>query len=523
MSDDDAGVHNGSQFCWICLDGADGAKSLVSPCKCPRVAHAHCLARWVAIARHVLTLPDWRPILTPAHIKPSTPVVSVHYNGMPMLECMQVTFQCKSPDNAQELSLKGISAFDAAIHCASVSAAERAAHAQRNGPHHAAQSLLPAAFSPSTPPPISPSHQTMTGPSPAGTATHPPSSTLILPAIVSHPVARSVVSLDYSSRSAAAGAAAAGRPGAPRAHSLDQGPLTESQWGAVQEGRRGNGGEGRGSTWRPDPGLASGEREGTEDNKPSQKLLRMGALRDFFRRMFVTEWRFSLYSQLEVITARMLGAHVPPSSATVVQLHGSTRALFYYPKNTKQVIAVAPDLTPGELAIGWAAMEGSMPQGKAKQPTTRYLATGSVDAVTCLGALAGCQEDQQGRVLAEVVRVLRPGAPCVIIEPGSATQWAMPRPLSCDPECDVCAVSDGASPVRWLLSQIQGKALAAARLEELLGIAGLEVVQVDVALEGADPHAVGLVRRSSAAWQALPGRAAVAAPQAKGFKAGSRK
>ncbi|KAL6763226.1 hypothetical protein V8C86DRAFT_2496893 [Haematococcus lacustris] len=325
MSDDDAGVHNGSQFCWICLDGADGAKSLVSPCKCPRVAHAHCLARWQLQSAgkdeelHCRfchqTLPDWRPILTPAHIKPSTPVVSVHYNGvcyrlrvrpgadgfehfrrqlhkitgMPMLECMQVTFQCKSPDNAQELSLKGISAFDAAIHCASVSAAERAAHAQRNGPHHAAQSPLPAAFSPSTPPPSSPSHQTMTGPSPAGTATHPPSSTLILPAIVSHPVARSVVSLDYSSRSAAAGAAAAGRPGAPRAHSLDQGPLTESQWGAVQEGRRGNGGEGRGSTWRPDPGLTSGEREGTEDNKPSQKLLRMGALRDFFRRMFVTE------------------------------------------------------------------------------------------------------------------------------------------------------------------------------------------------------------------------------------------
>ncbi|KAJ9508937.1 hypothetical protein QJQ45_028262 [Haematococcus lacustris] len=270
----------------------------------------------------------------------------------------------------------------------------------------------------------------------------------------------------------------------------------------------------------------------------------------------VCRWRFSLYSQLEVITARMLGVHVPPSSATVVQLHGSTRALFYYPKNTKQVIAVAPDLTPGKLAIDWAAIEVSTPQGQgqaANHPLvlamvpllllllllpllTRCLwgeagvqalmpcralkqspadlgslATGSVDAVTCLGALASCPEDQQGRVLAEVVRVLKPGAPCVIIEP----------------------VREGASPVRWLLSQVQGKALgpglstlvaaAAARLEELLGIAGLEVVQVDVALEGADPHAVGLVRRSSAAWQALPGRAAVAAPQAKGFKAGSRK
>jgi len=49
-----------------------------------------------------------------------------------MLECMQITFQCKSPDSAQELSFKGISAFDAAIHCAAVSAAERMTHQRKS-------------------------------------------------------------------------------------------------------------------------------------------------------------------------------------------------------------------------------------------------------------------------------------------------------------------------------------------------------------------------------------------------------
>lgn len=37
----------------------------------------------------------------------------------------QITFQCRAPGTAQELSFAGISAFDAAIHCAAISAAER--------------------------------------------------------------------------------------------------------------------------------------------------------------------------------------------------------------------------------------------------------------------------------------------------------------------------------------------------------------------------------------------------------------
>lgn len=45
--------------------------------------------------------------------------------GMSELDCMQITFQCRAPETCEELNFKGISAFDAAIHCASISAAER--------------------------------------------------------------------------------------------------------------------------------------------------------------------------------------------------------------------------------------------------------------------------------------------------------------------------------------------------------------------------------------------------------------
>ena len=107
--------------------------------------------------------PSWKESLTPPNLKPAVPVVSVsnwslviaddasqisddigalsqvHYNGicyrlrvkpgpegfasfnrqlqritgLPVLDCMQITFQCRAPESSQELSFKGITAFDA--------------------------------------------------------------------------------------------------------------------------------------------------------------------------------------------------------------------------------------------------------------------------------------------------------------------------------------------------------------------------------------------------------------------------
>eukprot|EP00878_Enallax_costatus_P010484 GHUV01010946.1.p1 GENE.GHUV01010946.1~~GHUV01010946.1.p1 ORF type:complete len:253 (+),score=68.20 GHUV01010946.1:540-1298(+) len=95
-------------------------------------------------------LPDWRPALTPTQLKPTASVMSVRYRGVTyritytpgpdglqhFLETLQsigikvasasqVTFLCRSPDTGEEMSLKGLKAFDAAAYCASITAAKR--------------------------------------------------------------------------------------------------------------------------------------------------------------------------------------------------------------------------------------------------------------------------------------------------------------------------------------------------------------------------------------------------------------
>lgn len=147
-------------ICFICLDGPREKEPLVHPCSCPRRVHAACLAKWqlTSAGRDEETrcrfchavLPDWRPALTPTQLKPTASVMSVRYRGVTyritytpgpdglqhFLETLQsigikvatasqVTFLCRSPDTGEEMSLKGLKAFDAAAYCASITAAKR--------------------------------------------------------------------------------------------------------------------------------------------------------------------------------------------------------------------------------------------------------------------------------------------------------------------------------------------------------------------------------------------------------------
>uniref|UniRef100_A0A383VT68 RING-CH-type domain-containing protein n=1 Tax=Tetradesmus obliquus TaxID=3088 RepID=A0A383VT68_TETOB len=146
--------------CFICLDGPRQQEPLVSPCSCPRKVHAACLAKWQLNCAgkdeetrcrfcHSV-LPDWRPALTPQQLKPAASVMSVRYRGVTyritytpgpdglehflatlqaigikVASASQVTFLCRSPDTGEEMSLKGLKAFDAAAYCASITAAKR--------------------------------------------------------------------------------------------------------------------------------------------------------------------------------------------------------------------------------------------------------------------------------------------------------------------------------------------------------------------------------------------------------------
>ena len=153
--------------CWICMES--GARDpLASVCACPgKLAHARCIARWQLqsagkqeerTCRFCMNeLPDWRPHLTPPDLKPSrTAVLAVALNGgehritvepgssgrsqfekeirrlfsLTDDDEIDFTFDCQAPgtfgESAVKLVLEGGDAFDAAFHCAAVTAALRA-------------------------------------------------------------------------------------------------------------------------------------------------------------------------------------------------------------------------------------------------------------------------------------------------------------------------------------------------------------------------------------------------------------
>lgn len=240
-----------------------------------------------------------------------------------------------------------------------------------------------------------------------------------------------------------------------------------------------------------------------------------------------------LYSQLEYVTAAMLGKFVPRggAGATVVQLGGGTRELYYYPKDTSTVICVGEQLNKGAKTAfcGWqcccvscmdvcvhsgcsvaarppasserpallrcvtsnhaisttglleqAGVTAAVPTVVRLQPPSdlSFRADATVDAVVCLGTLAALEPDARAGVLAEAARVLRPGRPLVFVEP----------------------LKEGGSPLRALLRvSAPGTAVEQQVFEAALrnGPAFVDV-QYDVALEGQDPHAVGVALRSSA-------------------------
>lgn len=152
-------------LCWICLEDEASEQPLFAPCKCPRKVHPRCLARWQLqqagkpeekYCRFCnSTLMDWKEHLTPTELKPEVnkvqPIMVVYFEGqihripvrqgpdglaqftteirnlfrLPEDVDISLTFGCKEPMSGQHLKLEGTGAFDAAVHCASVAAADR--------------------------------------------------------------------------------------------------------------------------------------------------------------------------------------------------------------------------------------------------------------------------------------------------------------------------------------------------------------------------------------------------------------
>lgn len=149
-------------ICWICLDGPQPDKPLIHPCRCPSFCHASCIARWqlqsAGTRREMYCdfcscqLPDWKSILTPCGGASAPAVMNVNFDNktysfqvspgadgykqfteairkafhLPEDSELNITFTCDEPSSAGALlTLSGPGAYDAAVHCASVSAARR--------------------------------------------------------------------------------------------------------------------------------------------------------------------------------------------------------------------------------------------------------------------------------------------------------------------------------------------------------------------------------------------------------------
>lgn len=151
-------------ICWVCLEGPVSGKSLMQPCTCPRYCHPECIARWQlqsAGSRREThcdfcqnKLPDWKNVLSPPGANKGPAIMNVNFDGrtysfevkpgpdgyrqftlairrafsLPEDSELNITFTCDEPCTGRQgdmLTLQGAGAYDAAVHCAALSAARR--------------------------------------------------------------------------------------------------------------------------------------------------------------------------------------------------------------------------------------------------------------------------------------------------------------------------------------------------------------------------------------------------------------
>mmetsp|Transcript_32553 Transcript_32553/g.71854 ORF Transcript_32553/g.71854 Transcript_32553/m.71854 type:complete len:403 (+) Transcript_32553:258-1466(+) len=148
------------ECCYICFGIHSKDDPLVRVCRCPTKLHRACIARWQLYSAGKSeektcrfckdSLPDWKPVLTPTNLPAAIPTLSMYYNGTCVrmrvrpgkdgmrsflwqlesilrrdISTVNLVFRCRSPDTGAEIYLHGLEAFEAAMHCACVRAAQR--------------------------------------------------------------------------------------------------------------------------------------------------------------------------------------------------------------------------------------------------------------------------------------------------------------------------------------------------------------------------------------------------------------
>lgn len=191
-------------------------------------------------------------------------------------------------------------------------------------------------------------------------------------------------------------------------------------------------------------------------------------------------WRFAVYSRREYIVAATVGKYVPKGGASVIQINGTTRDVYYYPKGTVSVKVVGSSVRPALMEQAGAS--AAVPVEARKQTPTdlSFQGTGTLDAVVAFNALKDVGSEAE-QYLAEVTRVLKPGGPFIFFDRVEGEGLAAAAQLV----------------VGNIFSRVDESAL-----QQLRKCSGLVDVTGDIVLKGQDPHAVGVAFKSGAGGKA---------------------
>lgn len=139
--------------------------------------------------------------------------------------------------------------------------------------------------------------------------------------------------------------------------------------------------------------------------------------------------RAALHFRLQFQIAESLGARVP-EKALVVELGVDTKNLYYYPKSTRLVVGVDPDVNSDlmnriGIETGMPVLPRSAPiAGKAsvEGETVWGQRAGTVDCVVSTGCLEKLGGDEVETVAKKAAMALRPGGRYVFVEPAGGNR-----------------------------------------------------------------------------------------------------
>jgi len=133
--------------------------------------------------------------------------------------------------------------------------------------------------------------------------------------------------------------------------------------------------------------------------------------------------RLGLHFRLQFATADALTRVTPRGAGLVIQLGADTKNLYYYPKDTKLVVCVDPNVSEDLVnRVGIETGIGVLPRstaiaGKADGDLFWGQARESADAVVTTGALAELSPEEVKTVAKKAAAALKPGGRLIFIEP----------------------------------------------------------------------------------------------------------